>query len=253
MKVKYFDLEKKRVFITGGGSGIGASIVEHFCQQGSEVYFVDINVEESNKLINEIKNKKYKIPNFIKCDLLNIKELQSIIEKIISDKGPINILINNAANDQRHSIDEVTEEYWDNRLAINLKHFFFAAQSVQKSMINNKGGVIVNLGSVSWMMGEGGMPGYSTAKSAIVGLTRSLARDLGKNNIRVNSVVPSSVSTNRQAKEILNPDYKKMILNRQCLKRELTPKDVANFVLFISSDQASACTSQNYIVDGGIT
>ena len=251
MKVKYFDLEKKRVFITGGGSGIGASIVEHFCQQGSEVYFVDINVEESNKLINEIKNKKYKIPNFIKCDLLNIKELQSIIEKIISDKGPINILINNAANDQRHSIDEVTEEYWDNRLAINLKHFFFAAQSVQKSMINNKGGVIVNLGSVSWMMGEGGMPGYSTAKSAIVGLTRSLARDLGKNNIRVNSVVPGNVPTERQIKNWLTPDYKKMILNRQCLKRQLKPQEVANFVLFISSDQASACTSQNYIVDGG--
>ena len=251
MKVKYFDLEKKRVFITGGGSGIGASIVEHFCQQGSEVYFVDINVEESNKLINEIKNKKYKIPNFIKCDLLNIKELQSIIEKIISDKGPINILINNAANDQRHSIDEVTEEYWDNRLAINLKHFFFAAQSVQKSMINNKGGVIVNLGSVSWMMGMGGMPLYTTSKSAIVGLTRSLARDLGKNNIRVNSVVPGNVPTERQIKNWLTPDYKKMILNRQCLKRQLKPQEVANFVLFISSDQASACTSQNYIVDGG--
>ena len=133
MTAKYFDLKNKRVFIiTGGGSGIGASIVQHFCEQESEVYFVDINEEASNKLISECKNKKLSIPNFIKCDLFNIKELQSIITKIISDKGPINILINSAANDERHAIDDVTEEYWDERMSINLKHYFFTVQSVKK-------------------------------------------------------------------------------------------------------------------------
>ena len=252
MKVKYFDLENKRVFITGGGSGIGASIVEHFCEQGSEVYFVDINVEDSIKLLENIKSKKFKVPTFIECDLLNIKNLQENILKIISEKGPIDILVNNAANDQRHTIDEVTEEFWDNRMATNLKHFFFTVQSVKDSMIKNHGGVIVNMGSISWMMGEGGMPGYTSAKSAIVGLTRSFARDLGKYNIRANSVVPGSIATERQIKLWLTPEYKKHLMDKQCLKRQLIPGDVAQMVLFISSDQSSGCTNQNYIVDAGI-
>ncbi len=129
MKVKYFDLENKRVFITGGGSGIGASIVEHFCEQGSEVYFVDINAEESKKLVDEMKNKKFKKPTFIECDLINIKLLQETISKILTEKGPINILINNAANDTRHKIDDVTVEYWDERINVNLRHFFFYSTS----------------------------------------------------------------------------------------------------------------------------
>lgn len=252
MKVKYFDLENKRVFITGGGSGIGASIVEHFCEQGSEVYFVDIKVEDSIKLLENIKSKKFKVPTFIECDLLNIKNLQENISKIISEKGPIDILVNNAANDQRHTIDEVTEEFWDNRMATNLKHFFFTVQSVKDSMIKNNGGVIVNMGSVSWMIGEGGMPAYTSAKSAIVGLTRSFARDLGKYNIRANSVVPGSIATERQIKLWLTPEYKKHLMEKQCLKRQLIPEDVAQMVLFISSDQSSGCTNQNYIVDAGI-
>ena len=140
MKVKYYDLENKRVFITGGGSGIGASIVEHFCEQGSEVYFVDINVEESKKLVDEMKNKKFKEPTFIECDLINIKLLQETISKILTEKGPINILINNAANDTRHKIDDVTVEYWDERINVNLRHFFFTVQAVKKSMIENNGG-----------------------------------------------------------------------------------------------------------------
>ena len=153
MKVKYYDLENKKVFITGGGSGIGASIVQHFCEQGSEVYFVDINVEESKKLIDKIKKLNFKIPNFIKCNLLNIKQLQEVIRKIIIENGNIDILVNNAANDQRHEIDEVTEEYWDNRMTLNLKHYFFTIQSVKNSMIKNKNGSIINLSSLSWMMG----------------------------------------------------------------------------------------------------
>ena len=167
MKVKYFDLENKRVFVTGGGSGIGASIVEHFCEQGSEVYFVDINVEESKKLVDEMKNKKFKEPTFIECDLINIKLLQDTISKILSEKGPINILINNAANDTRHKIDDVTEEYWDERINVNLRHFFFTVQAVKKSMIENNGGVIINMGSTSWMIGQGGMAVYTAANLAL--------------------------------------------------------------------------------------
>ena len=251
MAAKYFDLKNKRVFITGGGSGIGASIVEHFCEQDSEVYFVDINVKESNKLISDIKNKKFKVPTFIECDLLNIKKLQDIISKIISEKGPIDILINSAANDERHNIDDVTEEYWNERMNINLKHYFFTVQSVKKAMIKNKGGVIVNIGSASWMIGQGGMAAYTAAKSGVVGLTRSFARDLGEFNIRVNSVVPGWIMTERQIEKWLTPESEKELMKSQCLKRKLVPADVARAVLFFSSNESSACTNQSYIVDGG--
>ena len=251
MTAKYFDLKNKKVFITGGGSGIGASIVEHFCEQNSEVYFVDINVKESNKLILNIKNKKFKIPTFIECDLLNIKKLQDIISKIISEKGPIDILINSAANDERHNIDDVTEEYWNERMNINLKHYFFTVQSVKKAMIKNKGGVIVNIGSASWMIGQGGMAAYTAAKSGVVGLTRSFARDLGEFNIRVNSVVPGWTMTERQIQKWLTPESEKELMKNQCLKRKLMPADIAKAVLFFSSDQSSGCTNQSYLVDNG--
>lgn len=251
MTAKYFDLKNKKVFITGGGSGIGASIVEHFCEQNSEVYFVDINVKESNKLISDIKNKKFKVPTFIECDLLNIKKLQDTISKIISEKGPIDILINSAANDERHNIDDVTEEYWNERMNINLKHYFFTVQSVKKAMIKNKGGVIVNIGSASWMIGQGGMAAYTAAKSGVVGLTRSFARDLGEFNIRVNSVVPGWIMTERQIEKWLTPESEKELMKSQCLKRKLVPADVARAVLFFSSNESSACTNQSYIVDGG--
>lgn len=251
MKVKYFDLEKKRVFITGGGSGIGASIVEHFCEQGSEVYFIDINEIESKKLIEDIKSKNYPIPSFIKCDLLNIKQLQKTIADIINQKGPINILINNAANDTRHNIDDVTEEYWNERINVNLRHFFFTVQSVKKSMIENGGGSIINMGSTSWMVGQGGMAAYTAAKSGVVGLSRSFARDLGEFNIRVNSVVPGWVMTQRQIDLWLNDESEKELMKRQCLKEKLMPAEIAQAVLFFSSEQSSGCTNQSYIVDKG--
>ena len=251
MKVKYYDLENKRVFVTGGGSGIGASIVEHFCEQGSEVYFVDINVEESKKLIDEMKNKKFKEPTFIECDLINIKLLQETISKILTEKGPINILINNAANDTRHKIDDVTVEYWDERINVNLRHFFFTVQAVKKSMIENNGGVIINMGSTSWMVGQGGMAAYTAAKSGVVGMTRSFARDLGEFNIRVNSVVPGWVMTQRQIDMWLNKESEEELMKKQCLKEKLMPNEIAQAVLFFSSDQSSGCTNQSYIVDKG--
>lgn len=251
MKAKYYDLENKRIFITGGGSGIGASIVEHFCEQNAEVYFIDINEKASNKLISECESKKLKIPNFIKCDLLNIKELQKTISKIISEKGPIEILINNAANDERHKIEDVTEEYWNDRMNINLRHYFFTVQSVKEAMIQNKSGVIVNIGSASWMIGQGGMAVYTAAKSGVVGLTRSFARDLGKYNIRVNSVVPGWTITERQLEKWLTPESEADMMKKQCIKKRLMPSDIAKAVLFFSSSQSSGCTNQSYIVDNG--
>ena len=253
MKVKYLDLKNKRVFISGGGSGIGASIVEHFCEQNSEVYFIDIDIKASNKLIRSIKKKKLKVPNFIECNILDIKKLQNIIKDIIAKKGPIHCLINSAANDDRHTTDQVDEKYWDNRMNINLKHYFFAAQSVVKGMKKIKSGSIVNLSSVSWMLGEGDKVVYETAKSAVVGLTRSFAQEFGKYNIRTNSVMPGSIATERQIKHWLTPKYKKQILDKQALKRQLKPEDVARLVLFLSSDQSSGCTKQSFVVDGGIT
>ena len=253
MKVRYSDLKNKRIFITGGGSGIGASIVEHFCEQESEVYFVDINIKDSKKLISTINKKKFKAPTFIECNLLNIQKLQKIIKKIISTKGPIHSLVNNAANDERHTTEEVSEKYYENRMAVNLKHYFFAAQEVVKGMKKIKKGTIVNLSSVSWMLGEGDKVIYETAKSAVVGLTRSFAQEFGKYNIRTNSVVPGSIATERQIKHWLTPKYKKLILEKQALKRQLKPEEVAKLVLFLSSDQSSGCTKQSFVVDGGIT
>ena len=253
MSVKYSDLKSKRIFITGGGSGIGASIVEHFCEQGSEVYFVDINLIETKKLLKKIKKNKFRAPTFLECNLLDIKKLEKIIKKIISTKGVINVLINNAANDDRHTTDQVDEKYWQNRMDINLKHYFFAAKAVIKGMKKIKAGSIINLSSVSWMLGEGDKVVYETAKSAVVGLTRSFAKEYGKYNIRTNSVVPGSIVTQRQIKHWLTPKYKKLILESQALKRQLKPNDVAQLVLFLASDQSSGCTKQSFIVDGGIT
>ena len=253
MQVKYSDLKNKRVFITGGGSGIGASIVEHFCEQDSEVYFVDINVKESKKLITKINKKKFKTPTFIECNLLDIKKLQKIIKKIVLTKGTIHSLINNAANDERHTTQDVDEKYYENRMSINLKHYFFAAQEVVKGMKKIKNGSIVNLSSVSWVLGEGDKVIYETAKSGVIGLTRSFAQEYGKYNIRTNSVVPGSIATERQIKYWLKPKYKKQILEKQALKRQLKPEDVARLVLFLSSDQSCGCTKQSFVVDAGIT
>ena len=161
-------------------------------------------------------------------------------------------MINNASNDQRHSLEEITERYWDDRISLNLKHYLFAIQTVKKSMIKNKGGSIINLGSVSWVRGAVMFPAYSTAKAGIHGLTRSLARDLGKHNIRINSIAPGSIATDRQSKLWLKPKFKKEILKNQALKKQLLPSDVSKMVLFLASDVSSGCTKQNFTVDAGL-
>ena len=193
----YPSLRDRSVFVTGGGSGIGASIVERFCAQGSKVVFVDIAVECSRELAAAIEAKGDPRPLFIECDLRDIGALRAAIERAAAANGPITVLVNNAAHDERHRFDTVTPEYWDDRMAVNLRHQFFAAQAVHPMMRAAGGGSIINMGSVSWMIGQGGMPGYTAAKSAVMGLTRGLARDFGPDNIRVNSIAPGWIMTER--------------------------------------------------------
>ena len=244
----YPSLNNKVVVVTGGGSGIGESITRSFIKQGAKVAFLDFNEKDSMKLINELNTDNL---HFEFCDLRDIEQLKNSIKKINSKFGPIQILVNNAARDDRHSLQSVTSEYFDERIATNLKHQLFASQAVVSDMEKNGGGAIINMGSTSWMIGQGGMPCYTTAKSAIQGLTRGLARDLGPKNIRVNCVVPGWIMTERQVDMWLTPESEKELMDRQCIKRKLFPKDIARFVLFMASDEASACSNQSFVVDGG--
>ena len=248
----YPSLQNKVVVITGGASGIGENIVEHFIMQKSRVAFLDIEEKLGNDLVNKLENKYNLKATFIKCNLKNINEIRKSVQLIRKQIGPIYTLVNNAANDERHDLDSVTPEYWDDRMSINLKHYFFTTQAVYKDMKKIGSGTIINIGSFSWMLAQGGMPGYTTAKSAIMGLTRTLARDLGEYNIRVNCVVPGWIITERQKKMWLTPEIEKKQLERQCIKRMLKPDDISKAVLFFASDQSSGCTAQNYVVDGGI-
>ena len=247
-KAVYPSLNNKVVVITGGGSGIGEAITRSFLKQGAKVSFLDFNENHSTKLIKELDTDKV---HFELCDLRDIEQLKNSIKNVSSKFGPIQILINNAARDDRHSLESVTSEYFDERIATNLKHQLFASQAVVDDMESNGGGVIINMGSTSWMIGQGGMPCYTTAKSAIQGLTRALARDLGPKNIRVNCVVPGWIMTERQVEMWLTPESEKELMERQCIKRKLVPEDIAKFVLFMASDEASACSNQSFIVDGG--
>ena len=244
----YPSLNNKVVVVTGGGSGIGESITRSFIKQGAKVAFLDFNEKDSIKLIKDLNTDNL---HFEFCDLRDIEQLKNSIKKISSKFGPIQILVNNAARDDRHSLESVTSEYFDERIATNLKHQLFASQAVVSDMEKNGGGAIINMGSTSWMIGQGGMPCYTTAKSAIQGLTRGLARDLGPKNIRVNCVVPGWIMTERQVDMWLTPESEKELMDRQCIKRKLFPKDIAKFVLFMASDEASACSNQSFVVDGG--
>jgi NAD(P)-dependent dehydrogenase (short-subunit alcohol dehydrogenase family) len=247
----YPSLEARAVFVTGGGSGIGASIVEHLCEQRARVAFVDIERAASEALVATLAARGYPAPAFMPCDVRDVPALQAAIAEAGARLGPIRVLVNNAANDERHAIDRVTPEYWDDRFAVNLRHQFFAAQAVAPAMAAAGGGSIINLGSTSWLVGQGGMPAYLSAKAAVAGLTRALARDLGPMSIRVNAIVPGWIMTERQVRLWLTPEGEQELLRRQCLKRKLVPEDVARVVLFFAADDSAACTNQSYIVDGG--
>ncbi len=250
MAASYPDLRDKVVLVTGGGSGIGAAIVERFARQASRVGFLDIAEAPSRALVATLAASGMAVA-YEPVDITDVAALRRAIAALRERLGPVEILINNAANDDRHATEAVTEEYWDGRIAVNLKHAFFAAQAVLPDMKARGAGAIVNFSSVSWMSGQGGMAVYTAAKSAMLGLTRSLARDYGAFGIRVNAVAPGWIMTERQLALWVTPDSEKQIYERQCLKRKLVPDDVARFVVFLASDEAGACTNQHYVVDGG--
>lgn len=240
-------LEGRSVFITGGGSGIGECLVEHFCQQGAKVCFADIAEEASKSVVDRLDEA----PHFIHCDVRDIGALRSAVAEACARNGPLRVLVNNAGNDDRHSTESVTVEYWDNRMQVNLRHQFFAAQAARPHMRDAGGGSIINFGSITWLVGDPDCPAYVTAKAAIGGLTRALARELGPENIRVNCVLPGWVMTDRQVKLWLNAAGEHQIADRQCLTGKLYPPDIARMVLFLAAEDSRMCTSQNYIVDGG--
>ena len=247
----YPSLADRVVLVTGGGSGIGASIVEHLAEQRARVAFLDIKRAASQALVETIESRGLPAPSFIPCDLRDISALRAAVGEVETRLGPVRILVNNAAHDERHSIESVTPEYWDDRFAVNLRHQFFAVQAVAPAMAAAGGGSIINFGSTSWLVGQGGMPAYLSAKAAIAGLTRALARDLGPRNIRVNCIVPGWIMTERQVTLWLTPEGEQELLRRQCLKRKLLPADIARVVLFFAADDSDACTNQSYVVDGG--
>lgn len=246
----YPSLKDRTVLVTGGGSGIGESIVRHFARQGSKVGFIDINLEASEKVVAAVTGEGGTV-HFEHADLTDIPATQAAIGRIRDALGPITVLVNNAAHDERHPWQDVTVEYWDGRVAVNLRHQFFCAQAIAPDMIAAGNGSIINMGSVSWMIGQGNMAAYTASKSAVLGLTRSLARDLGEHNIRVNSIAPGWIMTERQQTLWLTPEADAAREKAQCLKRRIYPDDIARVVLFFASDEASACTNQSYVVDGG--
>ncbi|WP_237216063.1 SDR family NAD(P)-dependent oxidoreductase [Falsiroseomonas oryziterrae] len=241
----YPSLRGKVVLITGGASGIGAEMVAQFARQGSKVAFLDFDAENGARVAQATGSL------FLRCDLRDIAALREAIARIRAELGEVQVLVNNAARDDRHPLDDVEPDYWDERFATNLRHMFFCAQAVAPGMRAAKAGSIINLGSVSWMKAQGGMPAYTAAKSAVRGLTRGLARDLGGDNIRCNEVVPGWVFTDRQEKLWATPNSVRTTLDAQCLHRKVMPPDIARIVLWLAADDSAMVTAQHFVVDGG--
>ncbi|HQT85694.1 MAG: 3-oxoacyl-ACP reductase [Acidiphilium sp. 37-64-53] len=246
----YPSLRGRAVFITGGGGGIGASLVRHFAEQHCKVVFVDIDQAGGEAVVREVAGD-HPAPLFIQCDLRDIAALKAAIAKGRDAVGDFTVLVNNAAHDERHDTMAVTPEYWDERLAVNLRHQFFAAQAIIPMMQAAGGGAIVNFGSTSWHLSQGGMPAYVTAKAGIEALTRSLARDYGPDGIRANCILPGWIMTKRQIEKWLTPEGEADLLKRQCLKEKLAPADCARMALWLAADDSRLITAHNFYVDAG--
>ena len=246
----YPSLRDRVVLVTGGGSGIGEEIVSHFLQQGSRVGFID-NAEAPTRALLDRLSAEGHTPHWENADLTDVDAVRAAIGRIRDALGPIEVLVNNAANDQRVNVEDVTSEYWDDRMAVNLKHQFFCSQAVLPDMIAAGGGAIVNIGSFAYDAGFADVVPYLAAKSGVIGLTRGLAFDYGKHNIRVNCVMPGWIMTKRALENWVGEEGRAEQNRRQCLKRPLQPFEVAKVILFYASDEASACTRQSYLVDGG--
>jgi NAD(P)-dependent dehydrogenase (short-subunit alcohol dehydrogenase family) len=248
---RYPSLHDRVVLITGGATGIGAGLVEHFVEQGAKVAFLDIDTVAGEALAQRLQAQGRNAPLFVACDLCDMAALQSAIEAARRHFGLIRVLVNNAANDRRHGIDEVTVASFDAGIAVNLRHQFFAARAVAFDMRAAGGGSIINLGSISWMIKQADMPVYTTSKAAIQGLTRSLARDLGRYHIRVNTLVPGWVMTDKQLRLWVNAASSEQIDQNQCMPERLQPADIARMALFLAADDSRMCTAQDFIVDAG--
>jgi NAD(P)-dependent dehydrogenase (short-subunit alcohol dehydrogenase family) len=248
---KFHSLANRSVLITGGASGIGKALVEAFARQGAKTAFLDLDVSAGKKLQDSLREETGSTVVFGNCDLKDIDALQKSIVALAEETGAFEVLVNNAANDTRHDWRDVTPEYWDDRVAVNLRHYFFAIQAVAPGMIEAGGGSIINLGSVSWMLAQGGMPCYTTSKSAVQGLTRSFARDLGPHGIRVNTLVPGWVMTERQLELWVDEAGERTMDEQMCLKGRVKPHDIANAALFFAADESAMCSAQSLIVDGG--
>jgi NAD(P)-dependent dehydrogenase (short-subunit alcohol dehydrogenase family) len=247
----YPSLNNRVVLVTGGASGIGAEEVTWFARQGARVAFLDIDDAAATRLIEALKQDGLAPPLYLPCDLKDIAALQAAIAEANRRLGAITVLVNNAANDQRHAWEDMTVEYWDERMATNLRHQFFAIQAVAPLMRAAGGGSIINFGSISWHASQGNMPAYTTAKAGVEGLTKSMARDLGPYGIRVNCIIPGWIMTQRQIDLWLTPEAEANLLQAQCLKTKLVPADVARMVLWLAADDSRMCTSQLWVVDGG--
>lgn len=239
------------VLITGGASGIGGAMVEAFAGQGARVGFLDIQDEAAGALIDRLADAPHR-PRFYHCDLTDIDALRRSIAAVMADLGPIGVLINNAASDERHVLKDVSPDYWDAAMAVNLRHMFFAAQAVHPNMRERGGGAIVNFSSIAWMGGGAGMIAYTTAKAGVIGLTNSLAREFGPDNIRVNAIAPGAVVTERQLRLWYNEEQADATVERQFIKRRLLPEEVARAALFLASDDSRMITKQCLVVDAGI-
>jgi D-xylose 1-dehydrogenase len=247
----YPSLKDRAVFISGGGSGIGASIVEHFATQGAKVGFVDIDEAAAKALGAKITAAGHPAPMFAKCDVRDIPVYQAAIADMAGRLGPFTVLINNAARDDRHSLEEVTPAYWDERIAVNLRHQFFAIQTVAPGMKKAGGGSIVNFSSVSYHTMTADLAVYQAAKAAVIGMTRGLARDLGADKIRLNAITPGWIMTQRQIDLWLTPEAEAGLMQAQCLKEKLYPPDIARMALWLAADDSRLVTAQNFVVDGG--
>lgn len=245
----YPSLSGRLVVVTGGGSGIGAALTEGFARQGARVVFLDVAETESNALVASLSDCTPPVV-FRSCDLLDLDRVRATLAEIITEHGPIDVLVNNAANDDRHTLAEVTPAYWDDRIGVNLRHLYFAAQAVAPRMREQGRGVILNLGSISWHLGLPDLSIYETAKAGIEGMTRALARELGSDGIRVACIVPGNVKTPRQMKWY-TPEGEAEIVAAQCLKGRIEPSDVAALAMFLASDDARFITGHEYFVDAG--
>lgn len=247
----YPSLKNRVVLITGGSNGIGAAMVKHFCYQGSQVVFFDIDRHNAERLIADIDAFGYTPPWFILCDLTQIEQLKEAVIEVEERLGAVKVLINNAAIDDRHEFFDVTPENWDRIMAVNFKHQYFTAQAVAKKMASTGGGSIINLGSKAWMEGGENLSVYNCAKAGISGLTRSLAKKLGTSGIRVNTITPGWTLTERQIRLWKTQEALDATLAKRCLKIEIDPGAIACMALFLASDDSDCCTAQNFVVDAG--